>query len=101
MHDPIPITQTDRAIVLIGHLSTPFVVSRGICFTGVARLRLEALGIPSVRYAGHQPAGDLYGPHTPGLTSLLTGKLLYIGTRPRRLPIYLVGLVENMGIEPI
>ena len=41
-----------------------------------------------------------------GDTALLTierttGKLLYcIGFRPRRLPIYLVGLVESQGIEP-
>jgi hypothetical protein len=31
---------------------------------------------------------------------VVAGKLLYIGTRPRRLPIYLVGLVESVGVEP-
>lgn len=41
-----------------------------------------------------------------GDTALLTierttGKLLYIGTRPRRLPIYLVGLARSIGVEPI
>ena len=34
------------------------------------------------------------------LTQAARGKLLYIGHRPRRLPIYLVGLVPGGGLEP-
>ena len=74
-----------------------------------SRIPFTSVHYTSNRYAGHQPAGDLYGPHTPWLTSLLTAgcQPLHLATlyrkshgqiailaaiRPRRMSIYLVGL---------